>query len=89
MDSTIFFADIGVSLKREIPISNKGVHSYLGTKTFNKFKFKLLNSEDIIKFSQRIKPKTSFGEDGLSNKLLKFILPAILKPLEHIISNIQ
>ena len=81
-----FFADIGVNLEREIPISDKEVHSYLGAKNFNKFKFKILNSEDIIKFSQRIKPKTSFGEDGLSNKLLKFILPAILKPLEHIIN---
>ena len=58
----------------------------MGSRDFTKFSFRELSSEEIFKFAQKLKPKTSMGVDGVSNKILKFILPAIILPLKHIIN---
>ena len=58
----------------------------MGSRNFSKFTFMELGSEEIFKFAQKLKLKTSMGVDGVSNKILKFILPAIILPLKHIIN---
>ena len=40
----------------------------------------------ILHFIDRMKPKTSYGEDCISNKVLKFIAPTIIQPLKHLIN---
>ena len=40
----------------------------------------------ILHFVNNMKPKTSYGEDLISNKILKFIAPSIIQPLKHLIN---
>ena len=42
------------------------------------------NHTEVIRVAASIKAKASTGIDGLSNKLVKLIIPVIAKPLTHI-----
>ena len=50
------------------------------------FNFKEINEEDVLKIIQKLKPKISFGHDGLSTVLLKFIANDIISILTLIIN---
>ncbi len=41
---------------------------------------------DVVNFSKKLKPKTSFGHDQISNKLLKETIENVLEPITHIIN---
>ena len=38
----------------------------------------------MLQFVGKLKPKTSAGPDGISTKLLKAMIPTILKPVTHL-----
>ena len=43
-----------------------------------------VTEEEIVKISQKLKPKTSHGHDEISTKTLKLSIPSVLLPLKHI-----
>ena len=81
-----YFTDIGPKLAGEIPSSTKPFSNFLGLRNENDFKFSELSEFRLYNFIQKIKPKTSFGQDLVSSKVLQFVAPTILKPLKHLIN---
>ena len=69
-----YFATIGSNLSRNvIPPQGCSFERYLRNPISQTFKFNLINRCDVLKLINSLKPKTSSGIDGLTNKLLRFI----------------
>ena len=81
-----YFAEIGPNLAEKVPQSSKPFSDFLGSKIESDFKFTELSESRLFNFIKRMKPKTSFGEDLVSNKVLQFVAPTILRPLKHLIN---
>ena len=81
-----FFTEIGPQLADKIPKSKKHLKDFLSTPSPLDFQFTELSEQRILNFVKKIKPKASYGEDFISNKVLKFIAPTIIQPLKHIIN---
>ena len=81
-----YFAEIGPKLAEKVPPSTKTFSDFLGSKVEGEFKFSELSATRLFNFIKKMKPKTSFGEDLVSNKVLQFVAPTILKPLNHLIN---
>ena len=82
-----YFTEIGPNLADTISFPpNKSFKDYLNNTADNDFKFKKLSEKEIIEIIDSLKPKSSYGTDGISNKLLKFIKYEIAKPLTLIIN---
>ena len=81
-----YFTEIGPDLANKIPASEKTFSEFLGAKSDLDFKFCELSDTRLLNFIKRMKPKTSFGEDLISNKVLQFVAPYILQPLKHLIN---
>ena len=79
-----FFAEIGDTLARKIPKSNKNFKNYLGNKIEENFVFKSITPTDLFEVAKTLKPKSSFGADFISLKLLKDALPDLAKPICHL-----
>ncbi len=56
------------------------------TKTYNRFNFQNINVENVTKIIDKLAPKTSFGFDSLSTKLLKTVRDASIRPITIIIN---
>ena len=69
-----FFVNIGPKLADGIisPL-NTNFKDYLTSECNTSFKFSLATNDQTLKAIDSLKPKTSFGEDRISNKLLKYI----------------
>ncbi len=82
-----FFTNIGPNLSKLIKSpSNKNFRNYL-TQNFNiNFSFQNINEETISQIIDKFPPKTSFGFDGLSTKLVKTVKDALIKPITIIIN---
>ena len=82
-----FFTSIGPTLSQKIKApKNKTVQTYL-TKTHNlNFTFHNVNEEEINQIIDKLAPKTSFGFDGLSSKLMKTVKDVLIKPITIIIN---
>jgi len=77
-----YFVNIGVNLASRIDIPiNKTFKDYLKHPTQTKLIFKTIDEKEIKKLIENLKPKTSTGLDGISNKLLQLIKDEITKPL--------
>ncbi len=82
-----FFTNIGPKLSKLITVpEGKNYKQYLNNKLNLNFKFKTVDTEQISKIIDKLKPKTSSGYDGISTKLLQTIKSAILKPITIIIN---
>ena len=81
-----YFTEIGPQLAAKIPESQKSFTDYLGDPNENDFKFCELTEARILNFIKKMKPKSSFGEDAISNNVLKIIAPSLIKPLTHLIN---
>ena len=82
-----FFVGIGPKLASNINTENKKVFSsYLTHRIITSFSFTLVDQRDIETHILSLKTKTSFGIDGISTKILKFLSPALTKPLSVIIN---
>ena len=82
-----FFVGIGPKLANNINTENKDVFSaYITKRILTPFTFTLINQEEVKRSISYLKAKTSCGIDGISVKFLKFLSPALTKPLVIIIN---
>ena len=56
----------------------------LGNKIEENFVFKSITPADLFEVAKTLKPKSSFGADYISSKLLKAALPVIAIPICHL-----
>ena len=79
-----FFVGIGPKLASNINTETKKSFSFFTYRIITSFPFTLVDQKDI--FTHFSSLKTSFGIDGISTKFLKFLSPALTKPLSGIIN---
>ena len=79
-----FFTGIGPSLASKIPPPNNT--DFNSRNEFNEHNIFLSPTtvQEITDIVSALKPSNSCGEDGISSKLLKDIIPSIVTPLVHI-----
>ena len=84
-----FFATIGPSLAENIDVSNlppDNFLKFLGPKPDCNFSLSPISGEQLLRHVSNLKSKSSFGEDGVSNNLLKKAIPYLLDPLVKLIN---
>ena len=82
-----FFFNVGPILAASLWSNVSRTHkSYLNENILTSFQFNLVDEDHIGKIMKSLKNETSSGHDGISIKLLKFLSPALVKPLSLIIN---
>ena len=81
-----YFTKIGPQLANQIPMGKKHFKDFLSTPNPLCFEFSELSESRILNFISKMKSKSSYGADSISNKVLKFIAPTIIQPLKHLIN---
>ena len=82
-----FFTNIGPKLAEKLDTENKkSFDSYLKKRVLSSFTFSLVDYNTTLKCMSSLASKGSSGHDGISLKLLKFLSPALIKPLTLIIN---
>ena len=81
-----YFSNVASNLAKTIPKSKKPFTAYLPKETTTKFNFRPMFPSEIAKIIDKMRPKTSFGRDMFSNKILKAIKDEIKLPLCHLIN---
>ena len=82
-----FFTNIGRSFVSKLTLlKNKILQMYLDKAILTSFNFILIDEGKLCKTLHSLRAKTSSGYDGISVKLLKYLLPALSKPLCLIIN---
>ena len=81
-----YFSNIASNLASTIPKSKKPFNSYLPKESSKKLNFRPMFPSEIAKILDKMRPKTSYGQDMFSNKILKAIKDEIKKPLCHLIN---
>ena len=82
-----FFINIGPNLISNVSrVTHETHHKYLTRNILTSFNFSLVDENHIAKTLASLRTKNSSGHDGISTKLLKFISPALLKPLTIVIN---
>ena len=79
-----FFANIGPTLAKGIPKSDRHVESFLRDRVTGLIFLNPVTEEELINIVHSAKDKKSKGYDGIDMCLLKKIIPHILTPLRHI-----
>ena len=82
-----FFANIGPTLANSIkgPMG-QSYKDYLKTKIESSFSFNTVDNSYVLKLINKLKPKTSFGYDGLSSIMLKDIALSVCPIITCIIN---
>ena len=71
-----FFTNIGPKLADKINTENKKCfEKYLKIRILTSFAFDLVDESIVIKHISTLQTKKSYGHDGISMKLFKFLLP--------------
>ena len=82
-----FFTNIGPKVADKIITENKKkMKTTLKNRILTSFAFDLVDESIVIKHISTLRTKNSYGHDGISMKLLKLILPAVIKPLTLVIN---
>ena len=82
-----FFATIGSNLaKKIISPTDKTFKTYLSKTHSYTFKLKNIDEKTTNDIIDKLAPKSSFGLDGLSTKLVKLIKPILIRPITIIIN---
>ena len=82
-----FFTNIGPKLADKIDSGKKkSFDAYLKKRVLTSFTFSLVDHNVTSKCVSSLASKSSSGHDGISLKLLKFLSPALVKPLTLIIN---
>jgi hypothetical protein len=82
-----FFVNLGPNLAEQINYPpGRSYKDYLNDPATQKFEFRTVSSETVIKVINSLKPKSSQSLDRISNKLLKYIKDEIAGPLTNIIN---
>jgi len=84
----IYFANIGVRTSHNVPTTNKCFISFMPRSQINKMFIQYVASEDIISIVNKLKPKSSSGQDGISSKLMKATITNIINPITTIINQL-
>ena len=83
------FANIGKNLASEIVrniTNDSDFTQYLTAPSLTKCKFRCVTQAEIVQAINKLENKNSFGHDGISNKLLKFIKDEIISSLTLIVN---
>ena len=84
-----YFTEIGPKLAENIEIpEDKTYKDFLKSPVQHQFLFKPIKEDDILKAIDSLKPKTSYGQDRITNKLLKYIKHETAWPLMMIMNQI-
>ena len=75
-----FFANIGYNVNHNVPQSNKSFISYLPNHNAKSIFLDPVIPADIFDITNKFKPKTSYGADGISTKLLIKTIDTIIFP---------
>ena len=78
------FANIGKNLAAKIErniTNDSDFRQYLTAPSLTKCKFRCVTQAEIVQAIDKFENKNSFGHDGISNILLKFIKDEIISPL--------
>ena len=83
----LFFIRVGPDLSNKIktPVG-KCYKDFLIENIESSFEFTEINEEDVLKIIRKLKPKSSYGHDGVSTILLNFIANDIVSILTIIIN---
>ena len=83
-----YFRNVAFDLAQNIPPSHNPPEFYLNKTAQPKSEFILrhITEKDILTQAQSFKSKSSAGFDGVSNKLLKLIIPNLTKQLKYTIN---
>ncbi len=79
-----FFSTVGSTLAKKM--EHRDIDTLLPETKHTKMTFETVTEESVLKIVQGLKNKHSTGFDDISNKLLKEIMPEVLKPLTHVIN---
>ena len=83
------FANIGKNLAAEIErniTNDSDFTQYLTVPSLTKCKFRCVTQAEMVQAINKLENKNSFGYDGISNKLLKFIKDEIISSLTLIVN---
>ena len=69
-----YFSNIGRQTSQNVPISNKHYTSYLTRPSLNSMYLEPIQETDVINIVNKLKPKTSSGQDEISTKLIKLVI---------------
>ncbi len=76
-----FFTNVGKNLNNAINMPhNKSFNDYLKKRYNPKLTFQNIDEENVSELINKLSPKTSFGFDGISAKLIKSIKTPVIKP---------
>ena len=81
-----FFSTIGKQTSQNVPHVNTNYTSYMPNPTLNSIFIEPVTEDQVLHAATKLKPKSSYGHDQISSKLLKVTLPIIIKPITHIIN---
>ena len=82
-----FFINIGPALSNAIKVpANKSYKDYIKEKIHSRFHFETVSTNKVTKIIEKMKPKTSSGQDGISSALLKDIHLITVKIITLIIN---
>ncbi len=82
-----FFTNIGLNLSKQIKNSRKlTFENYLDHKYNHNFQFQNVDEEFVTSIINKLAPKTSYGFDGISTKLIKTLQDTLVKPITLIIN---
>ena len=70
-----FFFNIGLNLSHNVRNSNRLYDTYMPNHNVKSMFLTLVITSDILDVTKKFKPKTSYGADGVSTKLLKNCRP--------------
>ena len=81
-----YISEAGHKLASQVPESTIPFTHFLGDPNPANFQFSFVSEIRILDFVKELKSKWSYGEDCISNNLLKIIIPYILQPLKYLIN---
>ena len=81
-----FFSNIGLQTSLNVPKSNKHFSSYMPPPIQNSIYIEPVSPSDVLSIAKKLKPKSSYGHDHISTKLLKESIEIIVDPITHIIN---
>ena len=84
--SIVCFANIGYKVNNSVPKSNKKFRDYMPHPNTHSIVLDPVISAAILTIVNKLKPKTSCGEYGISAKLLTTTIEIIIDPITHIIN---
>ena len=80
------FATVGDKVNKKLGPTKGDFKKYLKNPTSCRLSFQPMTTNDVARIIQSLKNKTSFGNDGISNKMLRKLCTVICMPISIIIN---